>query len=97
MSVDVIGAAIDLLPDVAEAVRARGAVVDVGCGYGTPTRAIAELYPGARVLGVDYHDASIAQARVLAAEHGPDTVSFEVAAAERSAEAPDEHPAGTTW
>ena len=39
---------------------AGGTVADVGCGYGTPTLAIAGLYPSAQVLGIDYHDASIA-------------------------------------
>src|SRR4029077_17596285 len=63
----------------------RGSVADVGCGYGTPTMAIADLFPAARVLGVDYHDASIAHCRAEAARRGPGpgvgSVRFEVAAA----------------
>ena len=39
------------------------------------------LYPAADVLGIDYHDASIAHARAEAAGDGVDNVRFEVAAA----------------
>ena len=54
---------------------------DVGCGYGTPTSGIAGLYPAASVLGIDYHDASIAHARAEAAATGVGNARFEVAAA----------------
>ena len=66
---------------MATALATGGAVVDVGCGYGTPTLAIAGLYPAAQVLGIDYHDASIAHARAEAAGSGVGNVRFEVAAA----------------
>lgn len=75
---ELIAAAIATMPDVVEALDGGGSVVDVGCGYGTPTTAIAKLFPAARVLGIDYHDASIAHAREQA---GPANVRFEVAAA----------------
>jgi SAM-dependent methyltransferase len=65
--------------EVAETLATGGTVVDVGCGYGTPTTAIAELYPAAQVLGIDYHDASIAHAR--AAAGGVANARFEVASA----------------
>ena len=55
-----IAAAIGEMAGVAAVLAAGGSVADVGCGYGTPTMAIADLFPAARVLGVDYHDASIA-------------------------------------
>ena len=42
---ELIGAAIDQIPDVASALAGGGTVVDVGCGYGTPTLGIAGLYP----------------------------------------------------
>ena len=42
---ELIGAAIDELADVPAALAAGGSVVDVGCGYGAPTLAIAELVP----------------------------------------------------
>jgi SAM-dependent methyltransferase len=41
--------------------------------------AIAGLYPAAQVLGVDYHDASIAHSRAEAARRGIGNVRFEVA------------------
>lgn len=56
-------------------------MLDVGCGYGSPTRAIAQLYPAADVLGTDYHDASIMSARESAALEGVRNVRFEVAPA----------------
>ena len=62
-----IAAAIGEMAGVAAALAAGGSVADVGCGYGTPTMAIADLFPAARVLGVDYHDASIAHCRAEAA------------------------------
>ena len=67
---EVIAAAIEELGDVPAALSAGGSVADVGCGYGAPTLAIAGLYPTARVTGFDYHDASIAHARSVAAEAG---------------------------
>jgi ubiquinone/menaquinone biosynthesis C-methylase UbiE len=78
---ELIAAAIGELVDVPDALTGGGSVVDVGCGYGAPTLAIASLYPAAQVLGVDYHDASIAHARSAAAEAGATGARFEVAAA----------------
>jgi SAM-dependent methyltransferase len=75
---ELIAAAIEELPTAAEALTGGGTVVDVGCGYGTPTAIVANLYPAARVLGIDYHDASVAHAREQA---GRDNLRFEVAAA----------------
>ena len=61
---------------------AGGSVVDVGCGYGSPTMAVAKHFPAARVLGIDYHDASVAHARAAAQDAGlSNRVRFEVAAA----------------
>jgi SAM-dependent methyltransferase len=78
---DLIAAAIAEISDVSQALTSGGAVLDVGCGYGTPTLAIAGLYPAAQVLGVDYHDASIAHARAKVAGSAVDNARFEVAAA----------------
>ena len=82
---DLIAAAIGAMGDTAAVLTAGGSVADVGCGYGTPTMAIAGQYPAARVLGIDYHDASIAHCRAEAARHGAGpgvgSVRFEVAAA----------------
>ena len=78
---DLVAAAIAEITDVSTALTTGGAVLDVGCGFGTPTLAIAGLYPAAAVLGVDYHDASIAHARAVAAGSGVRNARFEVAAA----------------
>ena len=78
---DLIATVIATLPDVAAALDAGGSAVDVGSGYGAPTIAIARQHPAARVLGVDYHDASVMHARQTAAQAGVDNVRFEVAAA----------------
>ncbi len=77
---ELIATAITALSNVPAALAGGGSVADVGCGYGGPTRAIAGLYPTARVTGFDYHDASIAHARSTAAQAG-ETVKFEVVAA----------------
>jgi SAM-dependent methyltransferase len=71
---ELIAAAIAQIPDVAT----NGSIVDVGCGFGAPTLAIARLYPAARVLGIDYHDASIAHCRSEAALRGAGNARFEV-------------------
>ena len=75
---ELIAATLAATPDVAEALDAGGNAVDVGCGYGTPTIAIAGQHPAARVLGIDYHDASVMHARDSAARSGVDNVRFEV-------------------
>jgi SAM-dependent methyltransferase len=66
---------------LATTLAAGGTVVDVGCGYGAPTIAIAQLYPAAQVLGIDYHDASIAHARAETGASGIGNARFEVASA----------------
>jgi SAM-dependent methyltransferase len=81
LPVELIGAMIAQLPGTAAALSAGGTVLDIGCGFGAPTRAIAELYPAADVLGTDYHDASIMNAREIAAASATPDVHFEVAAA----------------
>jgi ubiquinone/menaquinone biosynthesis C-methylase UbiE len=78
---ELIAAAIGEITDVEAILSQGGTVVDVGCGYGTPTTAIAALFPATQVLGIDYHDASIAHAREQATSTGLDNVRFEVEAA----------------
>ncbi|MEV4316286.1 methyltransferase [Actinocrispum sp. NPDC049592] len=68
--------AITALDGVAEALHNGGKVADIGCGYGAPTRMIAQAFPEAEVTGFDYHDQSIAAARALGGN-----VWFEVASA----------------
>ena len=79
---ELIGAALDQLGAATTALQGGGSVADVGSGYGTPTIAIARHFPAAQVLGVDYNDASVDQARRAAREAGvADRVRFEVGTA----------------
>lgn len=76
-------------PAVVEALDAGGALLDVGCGYGTPTLALAGEFPAAAVTGCDFHDASIVAARKAAAEAGlAQRVRFEVATAAQAPAVP---------
>ena len=76
--IDWIGA----LDGIDERLNAGGRIADVGCGHGAPTIRMAEAYPAASVVGVDYHEASIAVARERAEAAGvADRVDFEVATA----------------
>jgi 2-polyprenyl-3-methyl-5-hydroxy-6-metoxy-1,4-benzoquinol methylase len=75
----------DWLPSVAD-VHARlhadppARVVDIGCGEGWSTLAIARAYPNAQVVGVDLDAPSIEAARRHAAEGGmADRVEFRLA------------------
>ena len=70
------------LDGVAARLGGGGRVADVGCGYGSPTIALAQAYERAQVWGFDPHDGSIARARKAAAAAGvADRVRFEVASA----------------
>jgi len=70
------------LDGVDETLDAGGRIADVGCGHGAPTIRMAEAYPDSTVVGVDYHEASVAVARERAETTGvADRVDFEVATA----------------
>ncbi|MFC7138774.1 class I SAM-dependent methyltransferase [Halosimplex aquaticum] len=70
------------LDGVEETLKSGGRIADVGCGHGAPTLRMAEAYPNSTVVGIDYHEASIAVARERAESAGvADRVSFEVATA----------------
>jgi ubiquinone/menaquinone biosynthesis C-methylase UbiE len=74
---------IPALDGVADKLAAGGRVADVGCGHGASTVLIAQAYPKARILGSDYHKASIDVARKRAAEAGvADRARFEAASAQ---------------
>ena len=74
---------IPALDGVAEKLAAGGRAADVGCGHGASTVLLAQAYPKARVLGSDYHQASIDTARKRAADAGvADRARFEVASAQ---------------
>ena len=73
---------IPALEGVEAKLRSGAQVADVGCGHGASTVLMAEAYPEAKLVGFDYHDASVDAARKAAAEAGiADRVSFEVATA----------------
>jgi SAM-dependent methyltransferase len=73
---------IPALDGVDAKLRAGATVADVGCGHGLSAVFMAEAYPCSTFVGFDYHEASIEQARKLAAESGVgDRVRFEIAPA----------------
>lgn len=69
------------VPAVHDVLSRPGArVVDVGCGFGWSTLALARAYPDAVLHGVDVDRPSVAAARAAAAEAGlADRVSFHLA------------------
>ena len=72
------------LPDLHQRLQAEPAatILDVGCGYGWSSVALALAYPNVRVVGIDLDEPSIEQARRHAKETGvDDRVSFQVAEA----------------
>jgi 2-polyprenyl-3-methyl-5-hydroxy-6-metoxy-1,4-benzoquinol methylase len=74
---------IPALEGVEQRLEAGGRVADVGCGHGVSSIVIAQGYPAAEVIGFDYHDESITEARRRAEAAGQsDRVRFEVAAAD---------------
>jgi SAM-dependent methyltransferase len=62
---------IPAVPELHAALTSSSArVADVGCGVGWSTIAMARAYPQARVIGFDVDEASVADARALAAAQG---------------------------
>jgi SAM-dependent methyltransferase len=79
------------VPDLDRRLRSAppARVLDLGCGLGASSIALAHAYPRAQVLGVDLDEESVTEARTQAAEAGvADRVAFEVGdAAQVNAEA----------
>ncbi|HEX8759787.1 MAG TPA: class I SAM-dependent methyltransferase [Pseudonocardiaceae bacterium] len=79
------------LPEVRDRLAQGGCVLDVGCGTGWSSIALARAFPQTTVVGIDLDEASIADARDNAERAGvADRVTFEV----RNAAA--YHPAGAS-
>ena len=72
------------LPGVAALLSRPGArALDLGCGVGWSSIALATAYPALEVLGIDSDDASVMDARANAEAHGvADRARFEVADAD---------------
>lgn len=51
-------------------------VLDMACGIGEPTLAVARRHPGVRVLGIDMDEAALEVARSRAVEQGSGNVEF---------------------
>lgn len=67
------------VPGLIERLRSGARVLDVGCGLGTATIAMAEAFPASTFVGVDYHEESVRRARRAAEEAGVhDRVTFRV-------------------
>jgi SAM-dependent methyltransferase len=67
------------MPDVDERLRSlpSASVLDLGCGLGASSLALARSYPYVRVVGVDLDEASIEEATAAAAKAGlADRVTF---------------------
>lgn len=65
-----------------ERLRQGARVADVGCGFGTSTRIMAEAYPTSTFEGSDYHQPSIDHARQAAQAAGlGDRARFDIAGA----------------
>lgn len=68
------------MPDVDGRLRAGGTVVDLGCGQGWSTFALARAYPDAHVIGVDTDTASIEDGLEIAIARGIDVTLTSIAA-----------------
>jgi SAM-dependent methyltransferase len=68
------------LDGVVDKLTRGAAVADVGCGHGASTVLMAQAFPAADFLGIDYHEASIVVARRQARTAGlGDRIRFEAA------------------
>lgn len=64
------------LPDVSARLESGGRALDVGCGVGRASLALAEACPAAEVVGIDPDATSVARARDAAAALGAGRVRF---------------------
>jgi len=70
------------LDGVEAKLRAGAKIADVGCGLGSSTIIMAKAFPNSEIVGFDYHEESIRQARENATAAGlGDRIRFEVSRA----------------
>jgi len=83
--------ALQSAPQVDAVLRQPGArILDIGCGAGWSTIALAQAYPTAEVVGVDIDDPSIEMARRNAAAHGAVGEQIAFRTADAAALAPED-------
>ncbi len=70
------------VPGLVDRLTAGIRVLDVGCGLGRSTVAMARAFPNSRFVGLDPHAPSIHEARALAAEAGAANATFVPASVE---------------
>jgi SAM-dependent methyltransferase len=79
---NLVDAWLPALDGVIEKLEQGARVADIGCGHGASTILMAEAFPNSRFVGSDYHDGSIATARLRAEEaRVADRARFETAPA----------------
>ena len=69
------------LTGMAKKLQNGAAIADVGCGHGITTVLMAQAFPNSKIVGLDFHEASIEEARRHAATHELNNLSFEVSTA----------------
>ncbi len=77
------------VPGLIEKLSRGISVLDVGCGLGRSTIAMATAYPKSTILGIDSHAPSIERARTLAGERGLANARFSTHPVERLLKAGD--------
>jgi 2-polyprenyl-3-methyl-5-hydroxy-6-metoxy-1,4-benzoquinol methylase len=77
------------VPGLLERLSRGISVLDVGCGLGRSTIAMATAYPKSTILGIDPHAPSIERARKLAAERGLSNARFSTHSIEGLSKASD--------
>jgi SAM-dependent methyltransferase len=88
-SANLVSSWLPALDGVEARLRTGGRVADIGCGHGASTALMARAYPAATIVGSDYHEGSVREARERIADAGlADRVTFEVASAQDFAGGP---------
>jgi 2-polyprenyl-3-methyl-5-hydroxy-6-metoxy-1,4-benzoquinol methylase len=72
------------VPGLTDRLTAGASILDVGCGCGQSSVAMAKAFPKSTVHGVDPDGPSIERAKKLAAQEGVSNVNFEVGKAEEA-------------